>query len=233
MSNASGMTAGEMLYERLREDILLARVKPDAKLTLGPISKRYDVSVPTIREVLNRLTSEALVVAEGQKGFRVAPISEKGLREVADARLLLETEALRQSIAHGNLEWEAAILAAHHKLAHIEARLQAGDPTVDMLEWKRFDREFHSVLISGCNSEFLLQMHRDVFDKYLRYLALALSFRGPPAIKEHHDLMTFALERNVTAAVEVLTVHIRSGVERAIENGVFEGLGETRKTGKK
>jgi DNA-binding GntR family transcriptional regulator len=217
------MTAGEVLYERLREDILLARMKPDAKLTLGPISKRYDVSVPTIREVLNRLTSEALVVAEGQKGFRVAPISEQGLREVAHARLLLETEALRQSIARGGIEWEAAIIASHHKLAHVEAKLLAGED-VDMLQWKRFDRDFHTVVISACESSLLLQMHRDVFDKYLRYLAIALSFRGPVAITEHQEIMNFALQRNEAAAVQVLTEHIRHGVDNAIGNGVFDGI---------
>jgi DNA-binding GntR family transcriptional regulator len=91
-----------------------------------------------------------------------------------------------------------------------------------MLQWKRFDREFHSVVISGCESGLLLDMHRDVFDKYLRYLAIALSFRGPVAIKEHQDIMDFALQRKADAAVEVLTEHIRHGVNHAIANGVFE-----------
>ncbi|MEX1252590.1 MAG: GntR family transcriptional regulator, partial [Hyphomonas sp.] len=88
------MTAGELLYRKLRADILFAVLKPNDKLTLEPISRRYGASVPTIREVLNRLVSESLVVAEGQKGFRVAPVSIKGLKEIAHARLLLEAEAL-------------------------------------------------------------------------------------------------------------------------------------------
>src|SRR5690606_5614399 len=133
-----------------------------------------------------------LVVAEGQKGFRVAPVSVKGLQEVAHARLLLETEALRQSIASGGIEWEGAMVGAHHKLSSFESRMLAGEK-VDMPSWKRFDREFHIAVISACDSDLIIQMHKDVFDKYLRYLALALGFRGKDAIDEHQKILDFAL----------------------------------------
>lgn len=221
MTSTGGMTAGELLYSRLREDILFAVLKPNDKLTLEPISKRYGASVPTIREVLSRLTSEALVVAEGQKGFRVAPVSVKGLKEIAHARLLLEAEALRQSIANGGIEWEAAAIAAHHKLSSFEIRLLAGEK-VDIPTWKRFDREFHIAVISACDSDLIIQMHKDVFDKYLRYLALALGFRGKAAIDEHQEILALALKRDADGAVRVLSRHIQSGVDQAIANRFWQ-----------
>lgn len=220
MSGAAAMTAGELLYSRLRQDILFAVLKPNDKLTLEPMSRRYGASVPTIREVLNRLTSEALVVAEGQKGFRVAPVSVKGLQEVAHARLLLEAEALRQSIATGGIEWEAEIIGAHHKLSSFETRMLAGEK-VDIPTWKKFDREFHIAVVSACDSDLIIQMHKDVFDKYLRYLALALGFRGKPAVDEHQQILNHALKRDADAAVRVLSSHIQNGVEQAIANGMF------------
>lgn len=216
------ITAGELLYQRLRDDILFAVLRPNDRLTLGPVSERYGASVPTIREVLNRLTSEALVVAEGQKGFRVAPVSAKGLRELAHARLLLEADALRQSIASGGIEWEAAIISAHHKLWSLESKMLAGNE-VEVALWKQYDREFHFTIISACDSDLILQMHKDVFDKFFRYLALALGFRGKVAVEEHENIKKHALMRDADAAVSVLTAHIENGVAQAIARGTLAG----------
>ncbi len=81
------------------------------------MKETYDTSVSTLREILNRLSSEGLVLAEGQRGFEVSPISESDLREIAALRLLLETHALEQSFARGDVDWEARLVSAHYKLS--------------------------------------------------------------------------------------------------------------------
>uniref|UniRef100_UPI002090A510 hypothetical protein n=1 Tax=Acinetobacter baumannii TaxID=470 RepID=UPI002090A510 len=91
-----------------------------------------------LREILSRLASEKLVVAEGQRGFEVMPISVANLREIAALRQLLECHALEQSFAQGDLEWEGRVIAAHHKLAQMEERMKRGDQT-DTDLWKRYD----------------------------------------------------------------------------------------------
>jgi len=74
----------------------------------------YDIEVGagTLREALLLLVTDALVVAQGQRGFRVAPISIADFEDITRTRVLLETEALRRSCASGGEEWEAAIVAA-------------------------------------------------------------------------------------------------------------------------
>ncbi|MEX1252589.1 MAG: FCD domain-containing protein, partial [Hyphomonas sp.] len=123
-----------------------------------------------------------------------------------------------QSIANGGIEWEATIIGAHHKLNSFETRMLAGEK-VDIPTWKKFDREFHIAVISACDSDLIVQMHKDVFDKYLRYLALALGFRGGAAVEEHQQILNLALKRDADGAVNMLSVHIQSGVEQAISNG--------------
>jgi DNA-binding GntR family transcriptional regulator len=54
-------------------------------------------SLSTLRETLNRLSSEGFVAAEEQRGFFVTPISKADLREVATMRILLECFALEES----------------------------------------------------------------------------------------------------------------------------------------
>lgn len=113
-------------YDSLRGDIVFGRLAPGTRLRLDRLAGAYGASVSTLREILNRLSSEGLVLAEGQRGFRVSPVSPEGFRDVAAMRLLLETYALPLSFAAGDLEWEGRVVAAHHKLAAMERRMRAG-----------------------------------------------------------------------------------------------------------
>src|SRR6218665_339015 len=72
-------TVGETAFRRIRTDIISGALHPGPKLTLGRMKEQYDISVSTLREILNRLASEDFVVAEGQRGFEVAPATEAGL----------------------------------------------------------------------------------------------------------------------------------------------------------
>ena len=122
-------TVGELAYRRMRADIIFGPPAPGEKLRLDRVSQTYGASVSTMRELLNRLGSEGLIVAEGQRGFEVAPVSPDDFREVAAMRQLLECHAIEQSFAAGDLDWEGRVVAAHHKLAVTERRMIAGDRT--------------------------------------------------------------------------------------------------------
>src|ERR1017187_1021501 len=101
---APATTIGETAYRRIRSDIIFGRLPPGQRLKLDQLKKDYDVSVSTLREILNRLSSEKLVLAEGQRGFEVTPVSREDLNEVAALRQLLESHAIEQSFASGDVE---------------------------------------------------------------------------------------------------------------------------------
>ncbi|WP_453973155.1 GntR family transcriptional regulator [Amorphus sp. MBR-141] len=209
---------GESAYHRIRTDIIFGRLVPGQRLRLDRLKQEYGASVSTLREILNRLTSEGLVLAEGQRGFEVTPVSAENLKEIAALRLLLESHALDQSIAAGDMEWEGRLVSAHHKLASMEARMKAGDMS-QTETWKRYDWEFHQALISACGSAVLMDTHAGVFDKYLRYQMIALSYRGDIAAQEHRTLLDSALARDAVTAKAVLERHITGGVDHALANG--------------
>ncbi|MCB5176930.1 GntR family transcriptional regulator [Microvirga lenta] len=207
-------------YDRIRTDIVFGRLAPGARLRLDRLATAYGASVSTLREILSRLSSEGLVLAEGQRGFRVSPVSPAGFEDVAAMRLLLETYAMPLSFAAGDLEWESRVVAAHYKLAVLERRMMAGDRDGTEL-WKRYDREFHQVLIEACDSQTLLDLYGGVFDQYLRYQMVAIVFRGEIAAEEHKILLDCALARDADRACEVLTRHVNGCVASTLESGVL------------
>ena len=213
-------TAGEKAYRRIRDDIIAGVLGPSQKLRLDGLKETYGVSISTLRELLNRLTSEGLIVAEGARGFEVAPISVQNFREVANLRQLLESHALEESFAAGDMEWEGRVVAAHHKLSLLEARTLEGNRTAPDA-WKRYDFEFHHALLSACGSKVLLDTHSAVFDKYLRYLIIAVVFRGEITAREHRALLESALKRDVRTAKEVLARHIQECVAFTLGKGTI------------
>lgn len=214
-------TVSETAYRRIRSDIVFGRLLPGRKLKLEGLKADYGASVSTLREILNRLHSERLVVAEGQKGFEVAPVSIANLKEIAALRQLLECRALEQSFRAGDMEWEGRVVAAHHRLSRLEDRMARGDRT-STEEWKQYDWQFHQALISACGSKMLIENHAAVFDKYLRYQMIALSYRGTIASEEHARLLECALGRDAASACEVLRRHVAGGVEHALATGTID-----------
>lgn len=215
-------SVGETAYRRIRGDIIFGKLAPGQKLRLEQLREAYGASVSTLRELLNRLASEGLVEAEGQKGFMVAPVSARNLREIAAMRLLLERHALAQSLEAGDMEWEGRVVAAHHKLAQMERRmLERATPEPEL--WKRYDWEFHHALISACGSQVLLETHAAIYDKYLRYQMVAVIFRGEIAAREHQALLDCSLDRDAAGAAEILGRHIDGCVDHTLALEPFDG----------
>jgi DNA-binding GntR family transcriptional regulator len=67
----------------------------------------------------------------------------------------------------------------------------------------------------------LIDTHAAVFDKYLRYQMIALSYRGEIAAREHALLLECALQRDAARACEVLSQHVEGGVDHAIAAGTI------------
>jgi GntR family transcriptional regulator, carbon starvation induced regulator len=210
-------TVGDDGYRRIRTDIIFGKLSPEQKLRLEAMREDYGVSVTTLREILSRLASEGFVLAEGRRGFEVAPVSTQDLKGLAELRLLLESHAMEQSFARGDMEWEGRVVSAHHKLTVTERTMSTKKANHQL--WKRYDGEFHQALISNCGSRPLLDAHAAVFDKYFRYLILALSYRGDVVPRQHQQLLDCALKRDATRAKTILAGHINECVEHTLSTG--------------
>jgi len=213
-------SVGEVAYRRIRGDIVFGRLSPGQKLTLDRMKEAYGASVSTLREILNRLSSEGLIVAEGARGFEVMPVSPDDLRQIASMRELLEGHALKESFEAGDMEWEGRVVAAHHKLATMEKRMAAGMRS-EAETWKRYDWEFHHALISACGSRVLLDTHATIYDRYLRYQMIAAVYRGEAASGEHRRLLDSALARDWRAAQKTLGTHIQDCVTQMLRGGLI------------
>ena len=223
---ASSQTAA--VYKRLRDDLLSCRLRPGQRLHITELARALSASQGAVREALSRLTSEDLVVAEPQRGFRATPISAADLTDLTRTRIQVETQCLQRAIEVGSIAWESALVAAHHQLARVPAARTADPARVDD-EWARLHAEFHEALVAACDSPWLLRLRRLLFAHSERYrrLSLPLGRKTRRVDHEHAELLAATLARDVDRATRLLCKHLEMTTAALIElKGVTGDSGE-------
>lgn len=202
-------TLVEGAYRQLRRDIIEGRLPPGSRLRVEHLKDDYGVGAGTLREALALLVSDTLVITEGQRGFHVAPMSLCDFEDLTHTRVMLETEALRQSITNGDDEWEGRVLAAFHRLSKAEEKLSAGEDTA-IDEWEERNRVFHEVLISACASRWIHRFLGILYRQAERYRRLSLSQSTQPrnVHAEHTAIVDAVMARRTDDAVQLLSDHI-------------------------
>ncbi len=191
---------------QLRRDVLDGTYIAGAKLKLDELQTAYGFSSSPLREALNRLSQEGLIRADERRGFRVTAISAEDLADITRMRVMLDVQALRESIAHGDDAWEAIVVGAFHRLEKLDARLSDGPVILDQ-EWADLHTAFHMALISR-----QLAMCASLFDQAERYRRYSARFRKTFKHKtgEHRKLMDATLRRDAATACALLEEHILS-----------------------
>jgi len=207
-------TLASSVYDQLRDDLLSGRLKPGEKLRAEYLRERYNVGNSPIREALNRLSADGLVVREDQKGFHVSSVSKEDLAELVKTRCWLEETALRESISNRNVEWEERLVLAFHRVSRVPRSANESSYASNP-EWERLHADFHRVMISACGSRWLLafcDQLRDQADRY-RQLAASASFRQRNEGDEHRAIMDAAINGDPDRAVELLKSHYSRTLE--------------------
>lgn len=215
-------TLSRVAYERIRQEILAGTLVSDQPLRLEALRDRYGLSFSPLREALNQLQAERLVILSSKRGFRVAPFSLVEMWDALNTRILIESEAMRLSVANGDDDWEGAVVSSFHALE--KSRQRVGMPDVSEAELANLEarhQAFHTTLLAACPSTLLLQLSATLYAQTERYRRPLLTMQAPETVSanpdgDHRAMMAAALARDADRAVELLREHLR-GTGRFIE----------------
>lgn len=209
-SDQGNKTLASAAYERIKADVTSGRFAPDQRLRIEDLRNAYGTGASPLREALNRLAAEGLIVSVGQRGFRVPSVSIEDLRDITNTRILLETEALRRSIESGDDEWEVRVVAAFHRLTKVETGERP-----EFAIWEEANRQFHEALLSACPSRWLMKFYDTMYDQHRRYRSMSMQATSAPRAvhDEHERIKNAALARDVATACRETELHIRRTAE--------------------
>jgi len=221
-TTASPRTLTEQVYAQLRGDIIETRLPPGSRLRIEHLRHSYNVGAGTLREALTRLVSDALVVAEGQRGFCVTPMTLEDLHDVTRLRVHIEVEALRQSIRCGDAAWRAQLRASYEALAEFEQPLT----TARRQQWEVLNLHFHNTLLAAWPSPWthhMLQLLARHGERY-RCVAMQLPHLARNVHEEHTRIFEAAHAGHEARAALALEAHIWAtphALMDALQSGAF------------
>lgn len=222
-TQASSITQASSVFDRLQADILTGALPPGTKLRLKELIERYETGNSPLREALNRLSAAGMVIRQENRGFMVPPASAEDLVELTRTRSWLEEIALRESIKHGDGEWEERIVVAYHWLAR---SARTTDEKGDSLspEWEAHHQQFHAALISACRSTILMEFCEELAQRSFRYRSLAevVEYRDRHELDEHRALHDATIARDADTAVKLLRQHYEVTSNILLESGRFD-----------
>ncbi|MGV9710880.1 GntR family transcriptional regulator [Gordonia sp. NPDC003424] len=217
----AAQTNSDLAYEIVRSAIVRGEFAPGERLRLAELSQRFDFSTGVLREALPRLVAEGFVESRAQLGFRVVELDPTELAHLTEFRLLVELEALRQSVTHGDSEWEAEVVGAHYLLSKAPMTVD-GHPSP---EWARIHLRFHSALVAACPNPYLRDESTSLRDRgeMFRAWSQPASWLGRDVAEEHRLICEAAVAHDTDLAVDRLRAHIATTTRRLLTPGGEDG----------
>ncbi|WP_031516917.1 GntR family transcriptional regulator [Streptomyces sp. NRRL F-5123] len=213
----------EQVHAHLRSAIMRGDHAPGDALRPQDLARERGVSLAVAREALVRLVGEGLADRLPNRGFAVPSFSDHRWQEIAEARRTVEPVVLRMSVERGDVDWEARVRAAHHRLARTPPYDPAeGEHYTDA--WAEAHRVFHRTLLEGCGNRALLE----TFDRLWTASELARRWAahrtpGRDGIEEHRSLEEAALARDADTAAAVLVRHLTLTAAALVDDSRVSG----------
>lgn len=206
----------DRVYEAIRERIVEQAYAPSQRLRTQELAANLGVSATPVREALNRLASERLVISTPHRGFAIAPeLEPHGYADLFDACILLQVQAGRLGADRATSE-DLEIMVRAIEGAD-EASRQGGYEA--FRAFVAFDRAFHTHIMVLSANQFLvelweaLQPYAHLARLYHRAL-LTNTIAGTYSTAEHWAILDTYHRRDPTLVGRMLQQHMRSSKAR-------------------
>lgn len=193
----------ELVTETMRDWIISGRLELGSHLSEARLAKQLNVSRTPVREAINRLEIEGLLDVQPQRGSFVFELQPNELAKLCDARVCLETAALRSALKTDPQGLSDRLHVLVQRMA--EAREQRDDSA-----YLALDTEFHQSLLDGSGNEFL----NDAYQTIAQKMAAIRNRLGrhpdhmSKSFDEHVGLAAAVAKRAVDDSVDILIKHI-------------------------
>ena len=196
-----------MIASRVREAIASGLIAPGAQLGEANLARELGVSRGPLREGLQRLTAEGLLISIRNRGLFVIEMTPERVRDMYLARQAVE-RAAAEHIHRGD-----AAAAGHALLTVITAMASAQDQHGE----SEADVSFHELLVELADSPRLARMHETLITE-TRLCINALTGLYAPGdqvrVEEHRAIAQSFLDGDVELTDRLLVAHMNDAVER-------------------
>lgn len=196
------------IAELLRNGILTGELEPGAQVVESEVAMRLGVSRGPLREAMQQLVDEGLLVSVPYTGTRVVDISLRDINEIYAMRICLEQFAFM-------LIWDRRTDEFRTELLHRNAALKDAIDRNDHIAAIEAELELHGLVYEHADNRLLLNSWNGLRGHLQMYWAAhrCAHETSVPKRESHDDYLSFALGDSLAAIQEELAAHMRLGLE--------------------
>lgn len=146
------------VYQWLKERILHHAFVPGEKLDVQQLADTLGVSRTPVKDAINRLTSEGLVVLRSRRGTYVATLTPETLRDLFDLRMMTESWAVQHLASDAMATKASAVQETFDRSTQIIIGSDAAQ--FDYSAFYALDMQMHAQIISQAGNTELLDLHQ-------------------------------------------------------------------------
>jgi DNA-binding GntR family transcriptional regulator len=208
--DARHRTKQEFAYQTLRDAIMRCELRPGERLVIDDLARRLQVSTIPVREAIQMLQSEGLVVTVPHTGATVAPVSPESVQDVFAVLEGLEVVASR-------LVAERAGPRDIESLASLVADMDREVAAKRYARWAALNTRFHLTISVLAGLPMLREMTERVlarWDRVRRYFfSGVLVHRVKRAQQEHRTILAAMRDRDLPTLEAAVRQHNRRALE--------------------
>ena len=202
------------VYATLKGQVLAGTLPPGTKLNERQLGAQLGVSRTPLREALNRLAHERLVMLNPYEGYTVAPLTRRDFLELCELRLILEPAVASLAAQH----------ASDEEITALRHLTRTGGDAGEILsasfeQYLRRQAEFHLGLAHAARNERLESLVMNAYDQQQRILACAWGhgLERSPAHGEHAEIAEAVARRDAPTAAALMREHVRRHEGRVLD----------------
>ncbi len=214
---SKGKAAVSDVYAAMRATIIRGEIEPGTRINIDAVARNLGVSQTPVREVLQRLEGDNLVVYTSGRGYSTTPLLDlAGLRSLFEFRLLVEPWAAR-SAAVERLANPAAALK--EDLAAFQRTMEVSDDVRQDLV--AHDTRFHDVILEAAGNLVVRQALAQTHSHLHTFRLYPADIAGSTTVSEHLKVVEAIGACEPDKAEEAMAEHIRNSFMRFAQ--AFEG----------
>ncbi|MNO88221.1 putative HTH-type transcriptional regulator YdfH [compost metagenome] len=207
MSESSGplisLSISQQIYDQIKKDILTGAYTPGDRLLVLELADRFKVSQAPVREALERLKFDELIIGSPNKGSVVSNISAKEIRDIFELREVVEVYAVRKALP----------LLGEDDFRHMEQKIRQMEEAVqqqDMLRILQCDLEFHGYLYERCDNQMALDIWNRMKMKMMHFMSISVRVNTTDQlVEEHLSLLEILKSGDLKTAEKRFKQHMR------------------------
>lgn len=195
------------VYHRLTKMITSLTIQPGSRLNLKELREVFNVSQAPLRDAVQRLVAEGLIISEPQMGYYAIKLEENDIHDLYGLRSVLEMLALEKSIDKIPQDRLSSIRAIFSNEKYPEKENSSEHRLSHSPQYKQADWDLHYNLIIGYSeSQVFSQISKHIFNFFQVLWSLNISRRE--ATTEHFSIIDAILERDLDTALTALRNHL-------------------------